>query len=58
MRVGPHTHKDPVHKTPLLKVVFYVRASRRVFVCVRVGRIELPTRAWQARVIPLNHTRK
>jgi hypothetical protein len=29
----------------------------RFFLYVRVGRIELPNRAWQARVIPLNHTR-
>ena len=25
---------------------------------VRVGRIELPSRPWQGRVLPLNHTRK
>ena len=25
---------------------------------VRVGRIELPSRPWQGRILPLNHTRK
>ncbi len=28
------------------------------FYFVRVGRIELPSRPWQGRILPLNHTRK
>ncbi len=29
----------------------------KLFTHVRVGRIELPSHAWEARVLPLNHTR-
>ena len=37
LRASPHTHKDLVRKTPPRKVVFYVRALRKVFVCVRAS---------------------
>src|SRR5690606_31640734 len=30
----------------------------RNVVCVRVGRIELPSHPWQGCILPLNHTRK
>ncbi len=28
-----------------------------ILIFVRVGRIELPSRPWQGRILPLNHTR-
>lgn len=31
--------------------------ARKARFVVRVGRIELPSRPWQGRILPLNHTR-
>ncbi len=43
----------------LLPPAKHIRQTLRVFlfVFVRAGRIELPTAAWKAAVLPLNHAR-
>ncbi len=44
-----------VKRTPGIRLVL-IHQNRNTLV-VRVGRIELPTRPWQGRILPLNHTR-
>lgn len=37
--------------------VFYILLQKTTFDSVRIGRIELPPRPWQGRVLPLNNIR-
>ena len=51
------TDLSPVFNRKTTILSHYFPQTPKRFFLVRAGRIELPSRPWQGRVLPLNHAR-